>query len=124
MKIAAVTDDGTSIHAHFGQAPYFEVLTIEEGKIAARERRAKPAHNGHHDAEHHHSGGDTHAGNMAQVIADCQVLLARGMGEPAYHALRSVGIEPLVVAERTIDQAVQAYLRGELTHQPARVHRH
>ncbi len=41
MKIAAVTADGTAIHSHFGQAPYFEVLTIENGAVTAREQRAK-----------------------------------------------------------------------------------
>ncbi len=47
MKLAAVTADGVTIHSHFGQAPYFEVLTIEAGKITAREQRKKPAHNRH-----------------------------------------------------------------------------
>ncbi len=124
MKIAAVTADGTTIHSHLGQAPYFEVLTIEEGAVTVREQRAKPAHNRHTGGEHQHPGGDSHAAHMADMIADCQVVLARGMGEPAYLALCAAGLEPLLVQEQTIDAAVQAYLRGELQHHAERIHRH
>ncbi len=126
MKIAVVTADGVGIHAHFGQAPYFEVLTIEEGQATARERREKSAHNGHHThgEEHYHACRHSHAEEMAEAIQDCQVLLARGMGEPAYRALRAAGIEPLLVAEMTIDEAVQAYLQGNLQHHAERLHRH
>ncbi len=53
---------------------------------------------------------------MMQVIADCQVLLARGMGEPTYRAR--------LVNEKTIDEGVQAYLRGNLHHHSERLHRH
>ena len=126
MKIAAVTDDGVTIHSHFGQAPMYQVLTIENDKIVAREQRAEPAHNhpGAHE-EHHHpgAGGDTHAPGMAEVISDCQVLLARGMGQPAYAALQAAGIQPILTELQSIDDAANAYLRGELKHRDERVHR-
>ena len=124
MKIAAVTEDGTTIHSHFGQAPFFEVLTIENNQVVARERRNKPAHQhgGHHD--HHAGGEDTHAQGMAQVISDCQVLLARGMGQPAFQSVQAAGIQPILTEKQTIDEAVEAYLRGELTHRDDRMHRH
>ncbi len=124
MKIAAVTDDGKTIHSHFGQAPYYEVLTIEDNTIVARERRNKPSH--HHGAQHEHnpSGGDTHAQGMAKVIGDCQVLLARGMGQPAFQALQAAGIQPVLTEKQTIDEAVQSYLRGDLAHRAERVHQH
>ncbi len=125
MKIAAVTDDGKTIHSHFGQAPYYEVLTIENNTVVARERRNKPSHQ--HGAMHEHhaeGGGDTHASGIAKVIADCQVVLARGMGQPAFQALQSAGLEPILTEKQTIDEAVQAYLRGELNHRTDRIHRH
>lgn len=125
MKIAAVTADGVSIHSHFGQAPYFTVLEIVDGRVVSREQRPKLFHKWHHDhAEHHPEHGDAHAGSMAAAIADCQVLLARGMGGPAYSALSDARIEPILVEEETIDEAVQAYLRGELQHHPERIHQH
>ena len=45
MKIAVITDDGKTISQHFGRAPYYLVLTIEEGKIVSREMRDKMGHN-------------------------------------------------------------------------------
>ncbi len=124
MKIAAVTDDGVTIHSHFGQAPYYIVLTIDNNQIVAREQRAKPAHShGAHHEHQHGAGGDTHAQGMAEVIADCQILLARGMGQPAYAALLAAGIQPILTERQSIDDAVNAYLRGELTHRIERVHR-
>jgi hypothetical protein len=36
MKIAAITDDGITISQHFGRAPYYMVLTIENGEILQR----------------------------------------------------------------------------------------
>lgn len=124
MKIAAVTDDGVTIHSHFGQATKYEVVTVENGQIVAREQRAKPSHQHgvHHEHHDHGTGGDTHASGMAQVISDCQVLLARGMGQPAFETLASAGIQPILTEKQTIDEAVQAYVRGELTHRADRIH--
>ena len=123
MKIAFVSDDGVTIHSHFGQAQFYQVLTIENNQITAREQRAKPSHqHGAHDEHQHGAGGDTHATGMAQVIADCQMMVARGMGQPAYNALQAAGIQPILTDKQTIDEAAQAYLRGELAHRDNRIH--
>lgn len=126
MKLAVVTEDGITVHSHFGQAPYFEVFTIEGKQITGRERRDKPSHGAHHNhgSQEHQHAGDSHAGDMAAVIADCEVVLARGMGEPAFRRLQAAGIQPLLIQEQSIDEAVQAYLRGELKHDPKRIHMH
>ena len=126
MKIAAVTDDGVTIHSHFGQAQLYEVLTVENNLIVAREQRVKPAHHqhgAHEEHDLHAAGGDAHALGMAEVIADCQVLLARGMGQPAFAALQAAGIQPILTELHSIDDAANAYLRGELKHRDERVHR-
>ena len=34
MKIAVITEDGTTISQHFGRAPLYVVVTVEGGKIA------------------------------------------------------------------------------------------
>ncbi len=52
MKIAVITDDGKTISQHFGRAPYYLVLTIEEGKIVNREMRDKMGHNQFHEEAH------------------------------------------------------------------------
>ena len=43
MKIALITDDGKTISQHFGRAPYYLVVTIDEGKVIDRETREKIA---------------------------------------------------------------------------------
>ncbi len=124
MKIALITDDGKTISQHFGRAPYYLVLTIEEGKIVNRELRNKLGHNqfsGQHHTEETHGAGhgldpashDKHA-SMAETIADCQALLCGGMGMGAYDSMRRLNIQPVVTDLRDIDVAAQAFIDGKL----------
>src|SRR4030065_71206 len=41
MKIAAVSEDGVTVAQHFGRAPYYVVVTVEEGRVVDRETRTK-----------------------------------------------------------------------------------
>jgi predicted Fe-Mo cluster-binding NifX family protein len=129
MKIAFVTDDGTTISQHFGRARFYEVLTIEDGKVVSREQREKMGHahfaGEHHDHHDHHGQGhgerhgfdpssqDRHA-RMSQAILDCQYLVVGGMGYGAYESMKQAGITPVVTNLATIDEAVQAHLAGNL----------
>jgi predicted Fe-Mo cluster-binding NifX family protein len=135
MKIAAVTEDGVTISRHFGRAPLYVVVTVEDGQIVARETRPKPAHGqggggqnsvAMHDHESPGHGFDAAAqsthGLMAAPIADCAVLLARGMGAGAYSSLQQANIRPLVTDVADIDEAVQAYLAGNLTDHIEKLH--
>jgi predicted Fe-Mo cluster-binding NifX family protein len=131
MKIAVVTDDGATISQHFGRAPYYVVLTVEDGQITAREQRDKFAHHHgsaeqHHEEQHHqgHSGAEADAqhSRMLSPIGDCQVLLARGMGYGAYASLQQAGVKPLVTDVANIDEAVQSYLQGQLVDHTERLH--
>ena len=128
MKIAVVTDDGAVISAHFGQAAYAAVFTIEDGQAVERELREKPHHGAHHDHRHDHNGGQRQGGGLFRqilpVLQDCQVLIGRGMGQPAFVKLQQAGIEPILTDIREVDTAVQAYLDGAITHNPKRVHQH
>ncbi|HPC05741.1 MAG TPA: NifB/NifX family molybdenum-iron cluster-binding protein [Anaerolineaceae bacterium] len=124
MKIAAITDDGQTISQHFGRAPYYLVLTIEEGKIVQREMREKMGHS--HFAEQHGAGEAQGAGHgmdadshdkhvsMATAIADCKALLCGGMGMGAYESMRQLNIQPVVTDIVDIDEAVQAFIDGKL----------
>jgi predicted Fe-Mo cluster-binding NifX family protein len=133
MKIAAVTEDGVTISQHFGRAPLYVVVTVEDGRILARETRAKPAHGqgGQHSVEMHSHDAPGHGfdpaaqsthGRMAAPIADCAVLLARGMGAGAYESLKQANIRPVVTDVANIDEAVQAYLAGNLTDHVEKLH--
>ena len=130
MKIAAVTEDGVTISQHFGRAPYYVVLTVEDGQVVGREQREKVAHGRGADGHVHVEGQahgfdaasqDTH-GRMAAPITDCQVLLARGMGMGAFQSLTQAGIEPVITDIAAVDEAITAYVAGTLTNHTERLH--
>jgi len=124
MKIAAITDDGKTISQHFGRAPYYMVVTVEQGKILGRELRHKLGHaqfaNGPHPQEEpgQPHGMDAVSHNkhlqMAETIADCEALLCRGMGMGAYESMKRRGIRPVVTDIAAIDDAVLAYASGQI----------
>lgn len=135
MKIAAVSEDGITISQHFGRAPYYVVVTVEDGKVISKELRDKLGHAqfaGEHHAEPHHqaeqqghgfdpAAQDRHA-RMAAAIKDCEILLARGMGAGAYSSLAQAGIRPILTDIPSIDEAVQAVLRGDIVDHTERLH--
>ena len=59
---------------------------------------------------------------MAETIADCQVLIAGGMGWGAYESLKSRGIETVVTDVDDIEKAVTLYLQGKLPNLMERLH--
>jgi predicted Fe-Mo cluster-binding NifX family protein len=144
MKIAVVTDDGQTISAHFGRASHFLVATLDEGQITGRELRAKTGHqdfvhleNGetghelHHDHENGHEQGHEHGrgagaqdrhARMFATVADCSVVLARGMGMGAYEGLQAAGIRPIVTTVAGIDDALEAFVEDRLEDHPEKLH--
>ena len=132
MRIAAVTEDGNTISQHFGRAPYYAVLTVDDGRIVGREMREKWGHaqvtseRGPHGADARGHGFDAASqerhSRMTAAIADCDVLLARGMGAGAYQSLVQAGIQPMLTDISDIDAAVQAYIEGRLVDHPERLH--
>jgi len=131
INIAAVTDDGTTISQHFGRAKFYEVLFVENGKVVKRERREKLGHNNFAQEEHHHHSGEQHGQdqhshnkhvNMAEVIKDCQTLLARGMGNGAYQSLLQLNIKPILTDIKNIDDAVQAVINGSIIDHTEKLH--
>lgn len=124
MKIAVVTDDGTTVCQHFGRARYYSVITIEEGKVQSKEQRSKAGHHvagAQHTSQASHGerhGFDafaqtSHAGMMAN-IADCQLVIAGGMGWGAQASLKQAGIDVHMTDTVNIDKAIQLYLEGKL----------
>jgi predicted Fe-Mo cluster-binding NifX family protein len=131
-KIAAITDDGETISQHFGRAQYYLVTTIENEKIVSRELRNKLGH-AHFSNQVHleEQPGQPHGMDaashdrhlqMAEVIADCEALLCRGMGRGAYESMQVRGIRPVVTDIARIDEAVMSYIEGSLIDQVERLH--
>jgi len=132
LKIAAASDDGANISQHFGRASYCVVVTVEEGRIVAKETRSKPGHQtfAAHEppklapGERHgyDAGSEVRHGSMADTISDCQVLLLGGMGWGAYEAMKGYGIEPIATDVKDIDEAIKLYLAGKLHNLMDRLH--
>lgn len=132
MKIAAISEDGITISQHFGRAPLYIVVNIEEGKPVSKETRSKTGHQTFaQQYEHTSAPGERHGygagaqakhASMMGTISDCQVLIAGGMGWGAYENLKNYNIEPVVTDVRSIDEAVELYLAGKLTNLMERLH--
>ena len=125
-KIAVVTQDQHKVSIHFGMAPYYQVFSIEDGKITAEETRQKPHHEHHPDHnsdQHEHDHGNGHPQKMFAPLADCQVLICGGMGSPAFAKAQAAGLE-VILTGGEIQASVQAYLDGKIVSDLLRVHAH
>ena len=100
MKIAVTYDNGT-IFQHFGKTENFKVYEVENGQVLSGEVISS---NG--------SGHSALAGLLAGQNVD--VLICGGIGGGAQAALTEAGIELCAGAQGDADQAVEAYLKGEL----------
>lgn len=111
MKIAVVTDNGKTISERFGRATLFLVLTIEDGRITRREPRRKL---GRSPLPGHPQGSGSpvrdQLARMAEVIADCQVVICGGAEPEACKSLEDLGIKHVLTDIKDIDQAVKDYL--------------
>jgi predicted Fe-Mo cluster-binding NifX family protein len=132
IKIAVITDDGATISQHFGRARQYLVATVDDGKIVKRELRSKLGHDHFSDQPHteeHHgephgldaASHDKHL-QMSETIADCEALLCRGMGRGAYESMKARNIRPVVTVIANIDEAVMAYVRGDIEDLVERLH--
>jgi predicted Fe-Mo cluster-binding NifX family protein len=132
MRIAVVSDNGRAVSQHFGRAPYYVVLAVEGDQIVSTETRPKAGH--HSLAAQQHptlAPGERHGYDaasqarhqtMAEAIADCQVLIAGGMGWGAFESLKARGIEPVVTDVRDIREAALRYSQGNLPNLMDRLH--
>lgn len=119
MKIAFPTNDGISINPHFGQATHYLFVTVNEsGLELSRQLQAKLSHV-HHGSNHHHH--HDHA-NMFEPLKTCDVVIAGGMGQPAYQAIDKLNVQLLLTLEQNINAALQAYSQNTLENMPTLVH--
>lgn len=132
MKIAVITEDGATISQHFGRAPLYLVVTAEDGNVIGKETRDKAGHHTFAAGQHpetapgerhgYDAGAQSRHTSMAETIADCQVLIAGGMGWGAYESMKSYHIEPVVTDVESIDEAVKLYLNDKLVNLMDRLH--
>lgn len=100
MKIAVTYGEG-KIFQHFGKTEYFKVYQVEDGQVVSSQVISS---NG--------SGHGALAGILAEQAVD--VLICGGIGGGAQAALEEAGIKLCSGAQGDVDEAVEAYLKGEL----------
>lgn len=64
---------------------------------------------------------DSHT-DAATLIADCDIVLSRGMGRGMHAKLQRTGVRAVLTKIVLIEEAVAAYLAGTLSEHPELVH--
>lgn len=100
MKIAVTYDNG-NIFQHFGKTEFFKLYEVENNQVISSEVIS--------------SNGAGH-GALAELLGNQSVdlLICGGIGGGAQTALAEVGVEVCSGVQGDVDQAVEAYLKGEL----------
>lgn len=132
MKIAFVTDDGITITKHFGRAGKYLVVEVGEGKEVSRDLRDKMGHKQFHTIKREDKSTDRHSHDnpadhskhmqMMAAIEDCDVVVCGGMGRGAFRSIVSLGKEVFMTNAGDINDALSAYLAGELVNMSDLVH--
>jgi predicted Fe-Mo cluster-binding NifX family protein len=109
MKIAITAENNQGLESmvaqHFGHAPYFMLVEVENGEVKAAQGIANPF------AEQHQPGQIP--GFIKEQNAD--VMLSGGMGGRAIQFFSEYGIKTATGASGTVRQALENFLGGRLT---------
>lgn len=107
IAITAETSHGldSQVAQHFGHAPYFILVDIEEGVVTATQDIANPF------AEAHEPG------QIPAFIKEqgADVMLSGGMGGRAIEFFQQAGINTATGATGTVRASLESYLGGTLT---------
>ncbi|MFO7769257.1 MAG: NifB/NifX family molybdenum-iron cluster-binding protein [bacterium] len=108
MRIAVSAEQGTGLDSrvsgHFGRCPCFVIVEVEDSSPAAVKVVENPFL------------GQHRPGQVPAFIQEqgADVLITGGMGGRAVGFFQQYGIEPVTGAAGTVEEAVRAYLAGEL----------
>ena len=110
MRIAVTYENG-NIYQHFGHTQEFKVYEAENGKVISSQVIG--------------SEGSGH-GALASLLSGkgIDVLICGGIGGGAVNALTEQGIQLYAGASGSADEAVEAYLRGDLVNTGANCDHH
>ena len=100
MKIAISTDSG-NVCAHFGRAPEFTFVTIENDQVLEKKVLPNPGHS---------------VGSIPQFVNQqgAKYMIAGGMGRRAEAFFNQYGIEVIVGVTGRIDDVIKKILDGTL----------
>jgi predicted Fe-Mo cluster-binding NifX family protein len=99
-KIAISTDSG-QVYEHFGRAPEYTFITIEDNKITKKETLPNPGHS---------------VGSVPKFVHDHNAIymITGGMGPRAIQFFEQYGIEVIMGVSGYIEEVVEKFLNGKL----------
>ena len=100
MKIA-ISMDGDEVCAHFGRAPQFSILSIENNEIIEKKIYSNPGHT---------------VGSIPQFLNElgAECIITGGMGHRAVQFFAQYGIEVIMGITGRIDDVIAKILDGTL----------
>lgn len=100
MKVA-VPSEGTDICAHFGHCESFTIVEMEDGKVIDKQTLEAPPHE---------------PGLLPRLLAEkgVNVVIAGGMGSRAQQLFAQQDIKVITGASGSIDDALAAFIQGNL----------
>jgi len=101
MKVA-ISTDGKAVSGHFGRCQSYTLVDIEDGKVVKRDLIANPGHQ---------------PGFIPKFLHDLGVncIIAGGMGARASDLFQDFGIDVVIGASGTVDDAIKSFLAGNLS---------
>ena len=100
MKVA-ISAEGDQVCAHFGRAPHFIFITIEDNKVVNKEILPNPGHA---------------VGTIPEFVNNqgANYMIAGGMGPKAVGFFEQYGIEPIVGITGDIEAIIKEVINGTL----------
>lgn len=116
MKIAFPTRDYRTISGHFGKMNGLLFLTIDDGVEVGREQRDMSG------MPMCRVGGGEKPKFVSERLADCDVVIAGGMGTSMVDRIEATNTEVVITDIGMVDEALSSYLSETIEHQPQLAH--
>ncbi len=117
MKIAIASDDEQTIASHFGRTRGFVIVDVDDSQISRQEFRLNTFTGHAQGLEQSDCTTDRHR-PILTALADCAVVISRGMGRRLYEDLRATGIQAIITDRTDVQDALGAYISGQLEDHP------
>jgi len=116
MKIAFPTRDNENIVAHFGNMKKLLVIDVVDGTEVGRQERDMSGMPACGDPQ------NSRPDYVVEVVQDCDVVIANGIGAPLVQKMQQVGAEVVLTSNLSIAGALAAYTAGSLANEADLAH--